>query len=139
LALRGQDFGELGVSLAAGTVLLGLMVVVYWKADNSDGSRRFTQRQLPWLAVLIFCGVVVDMLHIQIGIFGSPVLALILVVIEDGGEMVAASFLTAASVRQALVDQLHVPGELGAGHKRTSPKQTPIRQPPEFPTATESR
>lgn len=108
LALRGQDFGELAVSLAVGTVLLGVMAVVYWKADNSDGSRRFTQRQLPWLAVLIFCGVVVDMLHIQISIFGSPILALILEVIEDGGEMVAASFLTAASVRQALVDQLHL-------------------------------
>jgi hypothetical protein len=102
LALRGQDFGELAVSLVAAMVLLGVMAVVYWKADNSDGSRRFTQRQLPWLAVLIFCGVIVDMLHVQISIFGSPILALIFGVIEDGGEMIAASFLTAASVRQAV-------------------------------------
>ena len=103
LGLRGQDFGELAVSLPVGAVLLGVMAVVYWKADNSDGSKRFTQRQLPWLAVLIFCGVVVDMLHSQIGIFGLPTLTRIFGVIEDGGEMIAASFLTAGSVRRAVL------------------------------------
>ena len=103
LALRGQDFGELIVSLAVAMVLLGAMAVIYWRADNnSDDSKRFTQRQLPWLGVLIFCGVVVDMLHIQSGIFGSPTLTMVLGVVEDGGEMIAASFLTAISVRQAV-------------------------------------
>ena len=108
LALRGQDFGELAVSLTVGTVLLSVMAVVYWRADNFDDSKRFTQRQLPWLAVLIFCGVVVDLLHVQIGIFRLPTLTLIFGVIEDGGEMIAASVLTAGSVRQALVDRLHL-------------------------------
>ena len=101
LMLRGLDLGELSVSLTVGAVLLGVMVLLYWRTDNDSDVRGFTRQQLPWLGLLIFCGVVVDMLHIQIGIFGSPVLTLLCVVVEDGGEMIAASFLAAISVRQA--------------------------------------
>lgn len=110
LALRGQDFGELAVSLAVGTVLFGIMAAAYWRVDTSKESKRFTQRQMPWLAVLIFCGVIVDMLHVQIiSTFSSAALAMTFEVFEDGGEMIAASFLTAACVRQAVTAQTHPP------------------------------
>jgi hypothetical protein len=107
LALRGQDFGELAVSLIVGCVLLGAMLVFYLRDDNKTESKSFTKRQLPWLAVLIFCGVFVDMFHIQIGIFKSPFLGMFVGVIEDGGEMIAASFLTYFSVEQAFRIKLH--------------------------------
>jgi len=102
LALRAQDFGELAVSIGAAIVLLGSMVVAYRAADaSSNESKDFTRRQLPWLGALIFCGVVVDMVHIQIMALASPHLTLFAGVLEDGGEMIAASFLTAISIRQA--------------------------------------
>lgn len=81
------------------------MAVLYYKADTgARRSMRFTRRQLPWLVVLIICGVFVDMLHIQIAALGAPpILSLISAVVEDGGEMIAASFLTAISVREAVL------------------------------------
>lgn len=100
--LRAQDFGELFVSLCVGAVLLGLMALFYWRDSPDSDARAFTQQQLPWLGLLIFCGVIVDMFHIQISIFGSPALTELCGVIEDGGEMIAASFLTAISVSQAV-------------------------------------
>jgi len=109
LALRAQDFGELAVSIGAAIVLLGSMAVAYRMADaSSNESKDFTRRQLPWLGALIFCGVVVDMVHIQITALASPHLTLFAGILEDGGEMVAASFLTAISIRQAaLISQAH--------------------------------
>lgn len=77
LALRAQDFGELAVNIGAAVVLLGVMAVAYRMADpRSNESKDFTRRQLPWLGGLIFCGVVVDMIHIQIGVLASPSLSL---------------------------------------------------------------
>jgi hypothetical protein len=66
LALRAQDFGELTVSMIAGVVLLGAMALAYRKSDDA-AARAFTLLLLPWLGLLIFCGVFVDMLHIQVG------------------------------------------------------------------------
>ena len=101
LALRAQDFGELAVSIIAGAVLLGAMALAYRKSDDA-AARAFTRLLLPWLGLLIFCGVFVDMLHIQLWkLFWSPVLNLVCEIVEDGGEMIAASFLTAFSVREA--------------------------------------
>lgn len=107
LALRGQDFGELAVSLIVGCVLLGAMAYLYLRDDNQTGSKDFTKLQLPWLGVLIFCGVFVDMFHMQIEFFKSPSLTMIVGVIEDGGEMIAASFLTFISVERALRIRVH--------------------------------
>ncbi len=81
--------------------MLGAMALAYRKSDDAT-ARAFTLLLLPWLGLLIFCGVFVDMLHIQVGkLFHSPVLNLLCEIIEDGGEMIAASFLTAISVREA--------------------------------------
>ncbi len=101
-ALRGQDFGELAVSLMAGTVLLGFMAAAFARAGPSDGARRFTLALLPWLSALVFFGVVVDLLHIQVGFLGWSTLWIILEVVEDGGEMIAGSALAALSVRQVM-------------------------------------
>ncbi len=99
LALRARDFGELAVSAIAGTILLSTITFAYWRSD--EAGRAFTRQLLPWLGALIGCGVGVDMLEIQLESFGSP-LNIILEVVEDGGEMIAASFLTALSVREAM-------------------------------------
>ena len=108
LGLRAKDFGELFVSSAVGVMLLGLMAFCYsYHARNGRGSesRAFTRQQLPWLGLLIFCGVVVDMLHQQVGTAGFPFLSRIFGFIEDGGEMIAASFLAAISIIYAMSRQ----------------------------------
>lgn len=87
IGLRPQDFGELGVSLAAGTLLLAAVLVAHRRAARLD--RQVSSRLVVLLAVLVFFGVGVDMLHImfeQLPMKG-------LTVIEDGGEMVAMSLI----------------------------------------------
>ncbi len=101
LALRAVDFGELIAVTGAGIALFGAMAIAYRVADTE--SKDFTHRQLPWLGLLIFFGVVVDMVHIQIQALASPRLTFLAAILEDGGEMIAASFLTAISVRQAVL------------------------------------
>lgn len=101
--LRAQDFGELTVAVIMGTVLFLFLAIAYFRADLKDGSRQFTKTLLPWLLLLIFFGVVVDMVHIQIGIFRLRWLYMLFGVIEDGGEMIAASFLTAGCVREVFL------------------------------------
>jgi hypothetical protein len=101
LGLRGQDFGELLTTLIAGAVLLGAIAWLYWLSESRP-ARAFTRRLLPWLALLVFFGVGIDMLHVVIGPIVSPVVFMLAGVAEDGGEMIAASFLTAFAVDEAL-------------------------------------
>ncbi len=101
LGLRGQDFGELSVSAAAGIVLFGLLGDAYWRATDAR-AKAFSRRLLPWLAVLIFFGIGVDMLHIILAPMVSELWGVLLGVIEDAGEMIMASFLTVICLREAL-------------------------------------
>ena len=58
--LRAKDFGELAVSFIAGVVLLGLIALCYWR--SADGpARSLTRALLPWLCLLVFSGVGLDM------------------------------------------------------------------------------
>jgi hypothetical protein len=43
------------------------------------------------------------MVHIQIRVLDAPRLSFLAAMLEDGGEMIAASFLTAISMRQAVL------------------------------------
>ena len=102
--LRAQDFGELAVSAAAGFLLFGAMAVAYMTADASQSvSRAFSRRQLWWVGVLVFFGVLVDMLHVQIRKLGIRSVTELTGVLEDAGEMTAASILLALCIRQAAI------------------------------------
>lgn len=87
LGLRPQDFGELGVSLAAASFLFPLIVVGYHIAG--EGHRAISRRLMALLLFLLFFGIGVDMLHIAID--HLPVKGLS--VLEDGGEMVAMTLI----------------------------------------------
>lgn len=87
LGLRARDFGELAVWAAAGTVLLVLLVVVHIGVVARE--RRRSAGIFACLLLLGLFGVVGDMLHMVLSgkarqIAGGA---------EDGGELVAISFL----------------------------------------------
>jgi hypothetical protein len=89
LALRATDFGELlSLALTAGTILV-LIALAHYYSDKA--TRRLSYVIVPTLALLIFCGVILDMAHILFAanrytdrIFGF---------LEDGGEMLTLSLL----------------------------------------------
>lgn len=96
--LRAKDFGELAVSAIAGVVLLGLIALCYWRSEDGP-ARSLTRALLPWLCLLVFSGVVLDMVLRQIRAWHrSELEVLIGRILEDGGEMVAASLLTVTVV-----------------------------------------
>jgi hypothetical protein len=97
-ALRAVDFGELAASFIAGVILLGAIALFYWGSAD-DEARALTRQLLPWLALLIASGIGLDMLHIQVmESLESPLAIMLCGVLEDAGEMAAASGLTATIV-----------------------------------------
>jgi hypothetical protein len=84
-----------------GGALLGTLVLVYARSAD-EPAKQFTRSLLPALIALILCGIVVDMLHIQLETRHGPgIMVGLAAVVEDGGEMIAASFLTALCVMAA--------------------------------------
>jgi hypothetical protein len=92
LALTGQDFGELAAACTAAAVLLPPIALRHRASDNAE-ARTFSWSLFPWLVVLLIFGVGVDMFHAMIG--ESSTFSIFVGVVEDGGEMVAGSVLTA--------------------------------------------
>ena len=88
LGLRAKDFGELAVTGAAGLAFLLLLLVMYRRSETA--AREASRRLAFYLGIVVFFGVVVDMIHILSGNDGS---AAILGAVEDGGEMVAVSIV----------------------------------------------
>jgi hypothetical protein len=86
LGLRGVDFGELTVTAAAGLLLLGLLVIGYWRSGR--GARNASMDFVVLLALLALFGVVFDMLH---QIVGDNRVGDLFVIAEDGGEMLVIS------------------------------------------------
>jgi hypothetical protein len=86
LGLRPQDFGELMVSAAAGSVLLSLIALAYLRSGNE--AKSFSIAMAALFGILVFFGVGVDMLHSALrDMPGGSLLGLL----EDGGELVAVS------------------------------------------------
>ena len=84
--LRAQDLGELALSAAVGGTLLGAIALL-----SVRGSRDVRHASLDLtglLAILVFFGIVVDMLHV--GASGGAA-QVALGTLEDGGEMLAMS------------------------------------------------
>ena len=86
--LRGQDFGELIVIGTVVLVFLTLIFLTYRLADYT--SRKVSKHLIIMMFALAFCGVILDLFHIAAS---SPSLDPILMLLEDGGEMVIMSFI----------------------------------------------
>lgn len=89
LGLRLQDIGELVVSAIAGILFLIPLVLAY--RDGSQVFRKTSQDLTLLILLLIFFGVVVDMVHMAVNLGWT--VGFILGVIEDGGEMLSVSLL----------------------------------------------
>jgi hypothetical protein len=87
--LRAVDFGELLVSALFGLLFLIPIVIFYLLADRT--SRQVAIYLVGMIVVLVGFGVVLDMVEI---LFTQTALGRILVIIEEGGEMVVMSFIT---------------------------------------------
>ncbi len=88
--LRLEDFGELASSAIAGVILLSLLTVTYLKTNEIF--RKMSKDLVLLILILVFFGIGVDMLHVATMDLGWKV-SFILGVIEDGGEMITASFI----------------------------------------------
>lgn len=91
LGLRSQDIGEMVVFGGAGLVTIPIALVGLWLARRDD--RGHFLRIFSLLFVILFCGVVLDAVHILVIEDPGPGDAFGL--FEDGGEMLAASLLVA--------------------------------------------
>ena len=89
LGLRLQDLGELAVMAAAGMILFSLVIWAY--LHGPQAFKKMSQDMMLLVLALVFFGVIVDMAHSAIKL-GWEV-NFILGVIEDGGEMLAASLI----------------------------------------------
>lgn len=88
--LRAIDFGELIVNAIAGSFFAVLIGSCYWR-----GSRAFRQvcdRVLILLGGVVFCGIVLDVLHVIVTPI-YPRLYGAFDLLEDGGEMIFMSLL----------------------------------------------
>ncbi|MGG6266125.1 hypothetical protein ACQ4M3_04705 [Leptolyngbya sp. AN03gr2] len=90
LNLRSQDYGELLVNAIAGSFFAVLIGVSYWLGSKTF--RHVCQRVLVLLAGLIFCGIVLDAIHVIIDTI-SPKFPNVFNILEDGGEMLFMSAL----------------------------------------------
>lgn len=86
--LRGQDFGELVVIGIVALVFLTLITLTYRFADST--CRKVSQDLIMMILALAFSGIILDLFHIAAS---SPILDPILMLLEDGGELVIMSFI----------------------------------------------
>jgi hypothetical protein len=89
MSVRLQDVGELIVTAIAGVVIFPLLILAYWR--GSQLFRRVSLDFVLFLAILVFVGVAVDLVHEAIGAEGF-LDQIIFRVIEEGGEMIVVSF-----------------------------------------------
>ena len=92
-ALTEQGLGEFAAAIIGSAGLLGAVAFVYWRTDDR-GAKDFSRDLAPLLGGLIIFAIGVDSLHAMVGRLPTPDFAL--GVIEEGGEMIIASMLSAA-------------------------------------------
>ena len=92
LGLRAKDFGEIAFAACIGLTAVALAILTFWR--GAAQSKHVSADILCLLCVLAFFGVFFDALH-TVAYFESPSLAPVLTLIEDGGEMIVVSVITA--------------------------------------------
>jgi hypothetical protein len=89
LGLRAQDFGELTVAGAFGLTFLVLIGMMYLRSAHD--ARNASKDLALLLCVMVFFGVIVDMLHIAASRLVGRYAGMALGVVEDWGEMLTMS------------------------------------------------
>lgn len=90
--LRPNDLGEVAVAGAIGCAVVGFVVLAFRR--GGDEARHLSADLLCLLVALAVFGVFFDVLH-TIAYFRAPALAQAFSMIEDGGEMLVVSLITA--------------------------------------------
>ena len=96
--MRSKDIGELLFAATAGLVMLAVVGVALWR--GSENCRRVSQNLGVLVVTLGVVGILLDALHV-IAYFGDSLLAQVLLVVEDGGEMIVMSAMTAYAFQVA--------------------------------------
>jgi len=89
LGLRAQDIGELGIVLIVGVAFLAIIGISHYFSEQR--LREISKRIAILLVALVFFGVFIDMIPYM---FRNPEIFNLLVLIEEGGEMVVMSLIT---------------------------------------------
>ena len=89
LGIRGVDIGELLVSGVFGLLFVTAIVLFFLLSDEI--TRRIAHYLFVLLGLLVIFGVLMDMLEVMAP---TPTLSGILLVIEEGGEMIVMSVIT---------------------------------------------
>ena len=92
LGLRPKDIGELLFVGAAGIAILAFVGIAAWR--GTEECRRVSRNLGLLIVALGLVGILLDVVHV-IAYFGESLLAQVLLVIEDGGEMFVMSAMTA--------------------------------------------
>jgi hypothetical protein len=92
LGLRPEDLGEVASAAAIGCVAVALVVIAYRR--GGEQARQLSADLMCLLVALAVFGVFFDILH-TIAYFRAPALAQVFSLIEDGGEMLVVSVITA--------------------------------------------
>lgn len=90
--LRPEDVGELIVAGAVGASLLLVLAIAWWRDRASTW--QLSRELLVLTAALGACGVVLDSVHV-IAYFKAPMFSDALAFMEDGGELLVVSTITA--------------------------------------------
>lgn len=90
-SLRANQVGELVFYAALGTACLVALGLAWWRGDGQE--RALSRTLFPWFAALGFCAVLLDAVS---SLTRKTALGIDFALLEDGGEMVVLSFLTAA-------------------------------------------
>lgn len=90
--LRPDDIGELLFVAAIGGVMVLLIGFGYWR--GASNARSVSRDMVLLVLALATLGVGVDIVHV-ITYFEAPLLAQFLLILEDGGEMIVVSIMTA--------------------------------------------
>lgn len=92
LGLRPADLGEVLVAAGMGCAALAIVAITYWRGGSE--ARQLSADLMCLLVALAFFGVFFDVVH-TIAYFNAPSIAQLFVMIEDGGEMLVVSAITA--------------------------------------------
>jgi hypothetical protein len=109
LGLRAVDFGELIVMGAMGA--LALVALTAGSLRTPKDQSIFLPYFLGAIGLLVFCGGLIDMAHVAVSSGGSELVrgvrVMVFSILEDGGEMIATSFLCAYAAAAMVWESQH--------------------------------